>query len=565
MTSTDLPPYDPDRILAAPFPEKIRLVCRQWASQITPTPKAVMALYWAKYLFFYIGGWAVWQMWNANYPGFFSPLEWAFTGTAFQKAMVWSIFYELCGFGCGWGPMNGRFDPWFGGFRHFLRPGTTKLPPFPKLPLFGGITRTWFDVAVYAANQLFLLRALIAPELTPELLLPNVILIPLMGLTDKTLFLAARAEHYYVALVCITAAMAGGLWVAFCKLVWCFIWFWAATSKVNDHFPSVIQVMMNNGPFFPKWLKWRLFANYPDDLRPGQFAIFMSRMGTLTEWAIPFVLAANISPLVTGLMLFTVVGFHGFIGINNPSGMPVEWNILMIYGAIALFGFHQDVSILQTLSMPWLLGLVLFSMFVIPLYGNLVPSRVSFLLAMRYYAGNWAYNVWLFRKDAMHKLDRLKKNAQTTRVQLGELLPDPKLVDVALSMSLAHRFMHLEGRPLLEALPRTVDRIEDYEWMDGEMFAGMVIGWNFGDGHLNNQSLVDAIQPQCQFAPGELRILMVESQPLFGPTMHWKIVDAATGVLEEGDTVIAPLKAVQPYPTGKYAQAYERGPAKAIA
>jgi hypothetical protein len=245
--------------------------------------------------------------------------------------------------------------------------------------------------------------------------------------------------------------------------------------------------------------------------------------------------------------------------------MPVEWNILMIYGAIALFGFHQDASILGTLQMPGLLAFVLFSMFVIPLYGNFVPSRVSFLLAMRYYAGNWAYNVWLIRKDALHKLDKLKKNATTTRTQLNEILPDPKLVEVALSMSLAHRFMHLEGRPLLEALPRTVDRIEDYEWIDGEMFAGMVIGWNFGDGHLNNESLVNAIQPQCQFAPGEVRVLMVESQPLFGPTMEWKIVDAADGVLERGKTEIAPLRAVQPYPTGKYAQAYERGPAKAIA
>jgi hypothetical protein len=256
-----------------------------------------------------------------------------------------------------------------------------------------------------------------------------------------------------------------------------------------------------------------------------------------------------------------VVSFHGFIGINNPSGMPVEWNILMIYGAIALFGFHQDVSILETLQMPWLLAAVLFSMFVIPLYGNFVPSRVSFLLAMRYYAGNWAYNVWLIRKDALAKLDKLKKNATTTRVQLGELLPDPAMVEVALSMSLAHRFMHLEGRPLLEALPRTVDRIEDYEWIDGEMFAGMIIGWNFGDGHLNNESLLNAIQPQCQFAPGEVRVLMVEAQPLFGPTMHWKIVDAATGVLEEGDTRIAPMKAVQPYPTGKYAAAYGRASA----
>jgi hypothetical protein len=565
MSSTDLPPYDPERILAAPFPEKIRLVCTQWASQVNPTPKAVMALYWGKYLFFYIGGWAAFQAFNANYPGFTSPREWAFTGTAFQKAVVWSIFYELCGFGCGWGPMNGRFDPWFGGFRHFLRPGTTKLPPFPNLPLLGGIQRTWLDVAIYAANQLFLVRALIAPELTPELLLPNVVLIPLMGLTDKTLFLAARAEHYYVALVCITAAMTGGLWISFCKLVWCSIWFWAATSKVNHHFPSVIQVMMNNGPFFPTFIKKRLFANYPDDLRAGRAAVLMARMGTLTEWMIPLVLAANLGPWVTWPMLVVMVSFHGFIAINNPSGMPIEWNILMIYGGIALFGFHPEASLLATGQMPLLLALVLFSMFVIPLYGNFVPSRVSFLLAMRYYAGNWAYNVWLFRKDAIGKLDKLVKNADTTRVQLGRMLPDPKLVDVALASSLAHRFMHLEGRPMLEALPRTVDRIEDYEWIDGEMFAGMVIGWNFGDGHLNNQSLLDAIQPQCQFAPGELRVLMVESQPLFGPTMHWKIVDAATGVLEEGDTEIEPMRAVQPYPTGAYAEAFARGRTSAVA
>jgi hypothetical protein len=566
MANLDLPPYDPDRILAAPFPERVRLVCRTWASQVQVTPMSVMALYWAKYLFVYIGGWAIFQTFNASYPGFTSPLEWAFSGTAFQKAVVWSIFYELTGLGCGWGPMNGRFKPMFGGFRHFLRPGTTKLPPVPSLPLFGGIQRSWLDVALYAANQLFLLRALIAPEITPGLLLPIVLLIPLMGISDKTLFLAARAEHYWVALTCIAVALeSGGPWISFCKLVWCFIWFWAATSKVNHHFPSVIQVMMNNGPFFPKWLKTRLFVSYPDDLRAGPLAVWMARMGTLTEWTIPFVLAANISPLVTGLMLFVMVGFHGFIAINNPSGMPIEWNILMIYGGIALFGFHPEASILATGSMPLLLAFVLFCMFVVPLYGNFVPSRVSFLLAMRYYAGNWAYNVWLIRKDKIEKLAKLTKNAERPRVQLTRMLPDPKLVDVALAASLAHRFMHLEGRPLLEALPRAVDRIDDYEWIDGEMFAGMVLGWNFGDGHLNNQSLLDAVQPQCGFAPGELRVVMVESQPLFGRTMHWKIVDAADGVLEEGETEIEPMRAVQPWPTGRYAEAFERGPAKAIA
>ena len=29
---TDLPPYDPQRMLSAPFPERVRLVCRSWAA-----------------------------------------------------------------------------------------------------------------------------------------------------------------------------------------------------------------------------------------------------------------------------------------------------------------------------------------------------------------------------------------------------------------------------------------------------------------------------------------------------------------------------------------------------
>ena len=54
----DLPPYPVERILSAPFPERVRLVCRSWAAQVNPNRPSVMALYWAKYLFVYIGGWA---------------------------------------------------------------------------------------------------------------------------------------------------------------------------------------------------------------------------------------------------------------------------------------------------------------------------------------------------------------------------------------------------------------------------------------------------------------------------------------------------------------------------
>ncbi len=62
MTATqpdlDPPPYDPERILSAPFPERVRLVCRTWASQVNPNPFIVLVMYWAKYLLLFAGGWA---------------------------------------------------------------------------------------------------------------------------------------------------------------------------------------------------------------------------------------------------------------------------------------------------------------------------------------------------------------------------------------------------------------------------------------------------------------------------------------------------------------------------
>jgi hypothetical protein len=562
----DLPPYDSRRLLTAPFPERVRLVCRTWASQVAPTPLVVVAMYWAKYLLLYVGGWTFFVSFDAGYPGFGSPGGWAFTPVAFQKALLWALFYEMAGFGCGSGPMNGRFKPPIGGFLHFLRPGTTKLPLLPGIAVLGGIRRTPLDVALYAANGLLLLRALVAPEPTPEMFLPSVVLIALLGVTDKTLFLAARAEHYWVALVCLAVAHAGGLWISACKVIWAAIWFWAATSKLNDHFPSVIMVMVNNGPFVPKALKKRLFAAYPDDLRPSRLATGMARVGTLTEYSIPVVLLlACGSPMLTALMLLVMTCFHGFIALNSPSGMPIEWNILMIYGGVFLFGVHPEASLAALGAMPLLVVFLFVFLFAIPCYGNFFPARVSFLLSMRYYAGNWAYNIWLVRKGSIRKFEKLTKAAGTMREQLEGLLPDAQSVDVALALAMSHRFMHLEGRPLLEALPRAVDDIDAYEWIDGEVLGGMVLGWNFGDGHLNGMQLLRAVQEQCGFEPGELRVVMVESQPLFGRTMQWKVVDAASGMLAEGETEIAPMRSLQPWPAGEHARALLRGPAGASA
>lgn len=573
MTTTDpehdLPPYPNERYLNAPFAERVRLACVSFANT-SPNQPSIMALYWAKYFFGLIGGWAVWCLFNDGHPGILSnPVEWAFTGDAFQKALAWSMFWELAGFGCGWGPMNARFGPMFGGYRHFARTGTIKLPLFRGAPLIGGDTRNWLDVAAYVLTEALLFRVLIAGEVTSDLLWPVFLAIPLLGVLDKTLFLVARAEHYWVALTVMTLAAIEGLpgegtlWVAFVKCVWGFIWFWAAASKLNHHFGHVIMFMMNNGPFFPNFLKRSLFESYPTDLRPSTFARWMAHFGSFSEFMIPVILLTSTSEIQTLLGLLLMTGFHGFIALNNPNGMPVEWNILMIYGGWFLFGFNMDVSPAAVLDMPLLAAFVFFMMFVIPAYGNFVPKHVSFLMAMRYYAGNWMYNVWLFRKgDSVDKLQKLKKVQGTIREQLAKVVDDPEVVEVQCINMMVSRFMHLQGRPLLHALPRAVDHIDNYDWYEGELLGGAILGWNFGDGHLNGKQLLQAIQPICQFEPGEVRVVSVESQPLFGKWMHWEVWDAAEGLVAEGKTAPDEMRHLQPWPTGEYADAIHEGQAQ---
>jgi hypothetical protein len=214
--------------------------------------------------------------------------------------------------------------------------------------------------------------------------------------------------------------------------------------------------------------------------------------------------------------------------------------------------------------MPLLLAALLFTLVAVPTFGNFVPSKVSFLPSMRYYAGNWAYNVWLFKKNGCtEKLGKLVKASGTVFEQMEEMIPDPLQLEFAKTMMLVSRFMHFQGRPLFEALPVAVDDIDEYEWHEGEVLGGTILGWNFGDGHLNGEQLLRAIQPICGFEEGELRVISVESQPLFGPTMHWRVYDAVKGKIAEGRTKMADYKEHQPWPVGDVAEALTRRDAEA--
>ena len=115
---------------------------------------------------------------------------------------------------------------------------------------------------------------------------------------------------------------------------------------------------------------------------------------------------------------------------------------------------------------------------------------------------------------------------------------------------MAFRAMHLQGRALQLLLPRAVDDLDAYEYQDGEVVAGVVLGYNFGEGHLHDLQLLRAVQGQCGFAEGELRCVFVEAQPMGRPALSWTIADAASGVRERGEVLVTELEKLQPWATG---------------
>ena len=273
----------------------------------------------------------------------------------------------------------------------------------------------------------------------------------------------------------------------------------------------------------------------------------MAHMGTVTEYTFPILLVIGDGGPITIIALIVMLGFHTFITSNVPMAVPLEWNFMMVYGGFVLFGYHAGTSVFS-ISDPLLVGLILTAVVILPIIGNLFPAWVSFLISMRYYAGNWAYGIWLFKGDSEEKLNQhLVKPASTIPHQLSRFYSQ-QTIDSLLEMVIGFRMMHLHGRVLHHLIPKAVDNIEEYVWRDGELVCGVVLGWNFGDGHLHSEQMLKALQKRCNWESGEVRCIFVESQPLGIPFMNWRIWDAKDGLMEEGQVGIDNIVDLQPWP-----------------
>ena len=525
--------------------DRMRPLATHFAEFGFGSPDVVVLMYLVKMVVFVAIGWAF-IMTTPGIDGWFDPASWWRLPEAFYKFALWTMLFEVLGLGCGFGPLNLRFIPPMGSPLYWLRPATIRLPPFRgRVPLTGGDTRTLIDVVLYAGLLVSIVVALVGALPRWEVALVVGLLV-LIGLRDQVIFLAARGEVY--GTLALTYLLASTDQLTAAKFVMVAIWWGAAISKINRHFPFVMAAMQSNSPVWRFGrIKHRFHRDFPDDLRPSSLSAAVAHAATAVELVVPAVLLLSDGGWVTTAAAIVMIVFHLGIISSFPMGVPLEWNVFMIWAVVFLFLAHPGLD-LGSLTQPVFIAVLMAVVFGVVVYGNLVPSKVSFLPSMRYYAGNWAATFWCFRGDALDRLDaNVVKATVLPHQQLEKVYGSAQEASVPLFMGYVFRGFHTHGRALWTLVPRACGPDhEDYLVLDGELVAGTVLGWNFGDGHLHDEQLIAALQRRCDFRPGDVRIVFLESQPFHRGTQEYRLIDAATGLIETGSVEVADMVVRQP-------------------
>ncbi|HTH90154.1 DUF3556 domain-containing protein [Mycobacterium sp.] len=542
--------------------EKIIPMARHWAEVGFGTPVVLHLFYVVKILLYILAAWLI-ALTTEGIDGFTNVASWYAEPIVFEKVVLYTMLFEVIGLGCGFGPLNNRFFPPMGSVLYWLRPNTIRLPPWPsRVPLTKGTTRMPVDAALYGAMLVMLLVALFSDGTGPIPALGTTVgvlpmwqiwtvlgLLALLGLRDKVIFLAARGEVYASFTVAFLFAGYGVDMIIAAKLVCLVIWLGAATSKLNKHFPFVISTMMSNNPVFrPRFIKRKFFEHFPDDLRPGRMSRWLAHFSTAIEGLVPLVLFFSHGGWPTAIAAFVMLCFHFGILSSIPMGVPLEWNVFMMFCVLALFVGHAPVGLTDmTTPLPVLLFLVVAGTVVV---GNLFPRKVSFLPGMRYYAGNWDTTLWCVKRSATEKIEKdIVSIASMPQTQMERYYGSPETAQMYLYMGYAFRAFNTHGRAMFTLAHRAMagQNEDDYVLTDGERICSTAIGWNFGDGHMHNEQLIAAMQERCHFEPGEVRILILDAQPIHKQRQEYRLVDPATGEFERGYVNVADMVTRQPW------------------
>lgn len=350
------------------------------------------------------------------------------------------------------------------------------------------------------------------------------------------------------------------------------------------------------------------------DMRPSLFCRTLAYFGAALEILMPTVLVLGpeipeqhrtvdlsfLGDLVNGLAGFPaapfaldlqLIGllaatlFHVYIMLQLPLASVFHWNVSTIviawrvFGApyLAFFGFAKfninpvggavPLSMMADLLMPreaaslssLLLSLFLWiALILLPVYGQLFPKNVPFMLAYRPYAGNWRWQVLVFdqKGPVPKKLRRFSAKKTFEPLDTEEALnsfPITALRWPAKTPNYCRQFSTVvcasiltfpNYRPLLsvvEALQRRKRKTneedakageEEQPWSNeigtvfGEILATRVLGFGFGYGWPQfRPSFREALREGCGLKAGEAFLVQFEPMGLLQREVEVRVMD----------------------------------------
>lgn len=549
--TAELPPVDLDEFAKIPFLRRMKILQLHWVEAGFGTPKQTVTFYVWKIFFYCLFGLIVAGAFTAGLE--FNDIDgWWDEPILYQKLMIWTVLLEILGLAATCGPMAFHFDPPIGQSLYWWQNDTLRVPPYPNhVPFTKGNRRTPWDTGLYKLIVFWLILMLfLSGEQVPGLpegtagvlprwpLIVYAVLIGIMGLRDKCVFLASRAEQYVPTMLAFALFPNFVDMIVAAKIFIVVVWMGAGVSKLQHGFSATVAIMLQNSPWnASRKLRMATVKDFPNDIRPSNFTHFMAHFGgTTTEIVMPLILLFSPWPWLTWIAIVSMWLLHAFIVSTIPLAVPLEWNVFFMF--CVWFLFHNfpagDGYGVGDMNPALLAGVVAFALFPVVL-GAFWPQYVSFLIGLKQYAGNWASTTWSFRdREKEDRLNECIVKAADNQIDQLEPLFGREISEIFMQKAIAFRMMHPMGRMHITLHMRHSGDIDTRVLREGEFVSNTLTGWNFGDGHCHDERLIEAVQERCKYEPGDLVVVFTESQPMFSKKVQYRVIDAALGVVEKG-------------------------------
>ncbi len=111
--------------------QRIVPMARHIAENGFGTPLVMPVMYGINIVLYILGAW-LFALSTSGVEGFSNVGVWWTEPIVFEKAVLYTMLFEVVGLGCCFGPMAGRYFPPMGSILYWLRPGTIRLPPLAQ-------------------------------------------------------------------------------------------------------------------------------------------------------------------------------------------------------------------------------------------------------------------------------------------------------------------------------------------------------------------------------------------------------------------------------------------------